>query len=433
MSRILVFGDSPGVRMVLETLPKEHVIGVVGAAIRPQYHEELRQLAKEIPVPLLIQPRATDETYEQFLIEIAVLKPQLIWVNSYSMKLHEDLLRIPSKGGINIHGALLPEYRGANPTQWAILNYETETGVTLHEMTASIDEGSIIDKRTVKLNFSDTYLDVYNRINLATRELIRENLLSICELDWAAQKQDESNATYRRRRKPEDGCFDWSWPVVDIYNLIRALVQPLPGAFYLNTNNEEIRIMNYQSLMTVINVKNNFTKGFEFHLSEIKMRPLAFDNIPEKKELELDKTLMSFFGLNEALSKENYDQWRENLLSNQVVRVLFSIESILGEEQIGLAQCTNFDWQSRSCEIEAYSFFGSNCSSPELLFQVLEPLIKFSFEELKLKSIKLKVPRKDDENIDLYKVGGFNKISEQKDLIGLELLNRSELKIVTNE
>ena len=81
--------------------------------------------------------------------------PDLIFVNSYSMIRPEDILAISRFGGINIHGALLPKYRGRNPTQWSILNSETSTGVTIHEMTEGIDEGAIIAQQEVPIYFKD--------------------------------------------------------------------------------------------------------------------------------------------------------------------------------------------------------------------------------------------------------------------------------------
>ena len=422
-SRIIVFGDTSGVAMVLDYISKDHVVGIVGASIRPQYFEGLRKLAEGISVPLYVQPKVTDETYDQFLMDIKGLTPQLILVNSYSMKLHDNLLSIPIKGGINIHAALLPQYRGANPTQWAITNYETETGVTMHEMTSSIDEGGIIDQRKVNLYFSDTYLNVYERLTVATKELIADNLESICEMSWIAHPQDETAAVYRRRRKPEDGQFDWSWSVIDIYNLIRAIVYPLPGAWFINASNEFEKITTYKSLMNVIIMKNQVTNSFEYSFGEIKIRPLNDDNCPEKEQMEADKGLMSFVNFEAFSSVAAYHEWKENILSCQVDCVLFSIEAIPHYDKIGLIQISQFNWKSKSCLIQLYNFEGKSLSAVKIIELILS-MSKFSFTELKLDKIRVELLTSQIENIDMYKSMGFeveSKNSQPSNVICMSL------------
>ncbi|MEI6837229.1 MAG: formyltransferase family protein, partial [Alcaligenaceae bacterium] len=155
--RILIFGDIPGIPQLLRHIPAEHLIGTVCAAIRPQYHDPLSDIAAFHELPLIIQPKVNSADYANFKVAIKQLAPDLILVNSYSMIVREDVLALARLGGINIHGALLPRYRGCNPTQWAILNGETLTGVTMHEMSAGLDEGAIIDQREVPLFFEDTW------------------------------------------------------------------------------------------------------------------------------------------------------------------------------------------------------------------------------------------------------------------------------------
>lgn len=134
--RILIFGDSSGVPLLLRHLPKETISGIVAAAIRPQYFEELKPLAHQMRVPFLVQPKWQSEFYEDFKQQVVDLRVDLIWVNSYSMIIRDDVLALTRLGGLNIHSALLPRNRGCNPIQWAILNGDHETGVTLHEIDA---------------------------------------------------------------------------------------------------------------------------------------------------------------------------------------------------------------------------------------------------------------------------------------------------------
>ena len=238
--RILLFGDIPGIPQLLRHVPVEHVIGIVGATIRPQYHTGLAAIAESHAIPFLIQPKVNSSNYTSFRSAVTQLAPDLIWASSYSMIVRQDVLRAARLGGINIHGALLPKYRGCNPTQWAILNGETETGVTMHEMSEGLDEGAIIDQRTVPLLFEDTWQTASARISVAKDELIKANLQIILSGQWQARRQGKSQSPYCRRRTPDDGHFDWNETVVDIYNKIRALLPPLPPAFYTDASGKKM-------------------------------------------------------------------------------------------------------------------------------------------------------------------------------------------------
>lgn len=234
MLNTICFGDILGLPQLLACLPDGMATTLVAASIRPQHHAALQELAAKHNVPLLIQPRRASAEYPAFVDRIRQLRPNLILVNSYSMLLPQELLSIPERGAINIHGALLPHYRGCNPMQWAIINRETETGVTMHYMDANLDTGDIIAQKRVPLLFEDTWLKVQQRIATATEELLTEQIPLILSGTNTRTPQSEEQAGYWRRRTPEDGCFDWSWKALDIYNLIRALVSPHQGAFYVD-------------------------------------------------------------------------------------------------------------------------------------------------------------------------------------------------------
>ncbi|MCK4394326.1 hypothetical protein KAX17_15605 [Candidatus Bipolaricaulota bacterium] len=230
--RILLFGDDCGLPRLLKVIPVELICGLVSAEIRPHQHTALRQLSKVYRLPLFIQPRATAEAYPAFVEKVRRLTPDLIIVNSYSMLIRPEILAIPRFGSVNIHGALLPQYRGSNPIQWALLNNETETGVTMHYMTAKFDAGDIIAQRRVPIYFEDSWLDVQARIGTATESMLVEEIPRLLAQTNARQPQDESKADYYKRRYPRDGLINWQRSVLYIYNLVRALVKPHPGAFY---------------------------------------------------------------------------------------------------------------------------------------------------------------------------------------------------------
>jgi methionyl-tRNA formyltransferase len=228
--RLVLFGDPVGLPQSLRARHDAEVVAVVGAAIRPAQHDAVAALADGIGVPFLVQPRRSDAAYPAFVERVSRLAPDLILVNSYSMILAPDLLAVPRHGAVNVHGALLPAYRGANPTEWALINGEQRTGVTIHALDAGIDTGPIIAQRAVPIRFEDTWLDVQRRVHGATDTLLAATLPAILSGDATACPQDAASGRHWRRRDAKDGCFSWSLPAIDIYNLVRALVAPHPGA-----------------------------------------------------------------------------------------------------------------------------------------------------------------------------------------------------------
>jgi methionyl-tRNA formyltransferase len=231
--RVLLVGDTHGVVQTLRVVPNLGMVGIVAAANRPQYHAELRTIAASHGAPLLIQPQRRAASYNDFIAAAAACRPELILCNSYSMILRDDLLALASAGAVNVHAGKVPEYRGANPIQWAIIGDEREAGVTLHHIAAEIDAGDVISERSVPIHFADTWRDVADRLAPAAESMLATELPGLLAgRVVAGHPQDPALAIMRRRRTPEDGRLDWSASVLRIYNQVRALVAPLPGAFY---------------------------------------------------------------------------------------------------------------------------------------------------------------------------------------------------------
>ena len=256
-TRIAIFGDEYGIPMLYKRIPLENICGIVVASIRPNSIDKVRNFLKDSNITLLIQPSKDSKRYSKFKKSMEELKPDLIWVNSYSMILREDILSIPYKS-INIHGGLLPQQRGCNPLQWAIIKNESFVGVSLHEMSIGIDEGNIISKISTEINMYDTWKAVHLRLVSITETLIDKFIQHAISLQWKSIPQDNSQATYFPRRKPADGEFSWDDNAIDIFNLIRALIPPMPGAFYFNSNGEKIFENNYLSFSSVIYKKYDF-------------------------------------------------------------------------------------------------------------------------------------------------------------------------------
>jgi methionyl-tRNA formyltransferase len=145
--------------------------------------------------------------------------------------IRDEILRIPRLGAFNIHGSLLPKYRGRAPINWAVIHGEKETGATLHRMIKRADAGDIVDQEVVPIGPDDTAFDVFNKVTAAAREVLERKLDAIKAGTAPRTPQDESQATCFGGRKPEDGRIDWRQSSESIYNLIRAVTHPYPGAF----------------------------------------------------------------------------------------------------------------------------------------------------------------------------------------------------------
>jgi methionyl-tRNA formyltransferase len=130
-----------------------------------------------------------------------------------------------------MHGSLLPKYRGRVPTNWAVIHGETETGATLHEMAAKPDAGAIIAQTPVPILPDDTAAQVFDKVTVAAEQTLWRVLPALLAGEAPHLPNDLSHGSYYGGRKPEDGRIDWTQPAQQVYNLIRAVAPPYPGAF----------------------------------------------------------------------------------------------------------------------------------------------------------------------------------------------------------
>ncbi len=252
--RVVLFGDPQGIPQLLASLGGHaDVLAIVQASIRPGQNAELQALATEAQAPLLVQPSWRDGAYAGFVAGLKTLEPDLFVINSYAMILRPDLLGVPRRGAVNIHGALLPHYRGANVTEWALINEERTSGVTMHVVDAGIDTGPIVAQATVPLDFTDTWFDVRQRINEATRGLLADKMPAVLAGGYEATPQGEGR--HWPRRSTKDGQFEWSLPLRQIYNLVRALVAPHPGAFWRRPDGAAATLDRWMSLAELAALK----------------------------------------------------------------------------------------------------------------------------------------------------------------------------------
>lgn len=173
-----------------------------------------------------------DDVNEPLWIErIATLGPEILFSFYYRRMLTERILQLAPGGAFNLHGSLLPAYRGRCPVNWVLVQGERQTGVTLHHMVRQADAGDIVGQHAVAITPDDTARTLYDKLCTAAGVLLDELLPLLKEGRAPRMPQDISLGSYFGGRKPTDGRIDWHWPAVRIYNLIRAVTDPYPGAF----------------------------------------------------------------------------------------------------------------------------------------------------------------------------------------------------------
>ena len=149
----------------------------------------------------------------------------------YRHMLGQPLLEAVRQGAYNMHGSLLPRYRGRVPINWAILHGERETGATLHRMTVKPDDGDIVDQCAVPILPDDTAQDVFRKVTVAAEICLSRALPGLIAGTARLRPQDPSQASYFGRRGPDDGRIDWQQSARRIHDLVRAVTHPYPGAF----------------------------------------------------------------------------------------------------------------------------------------------------------------------------------------------------------
>ncbi len=208
--------------------------GLVAVATHRESEEDRRawpsviELAARHHIPVLLSDRVRSERFERRLAELGV---DLIVSAYYRRILPPAVLALATRGAFNLHPSLLPAYRGRAPINWALLRGEKETGVTIHEMTERPDAGPIVAQRAVAIAESDDAATLSVKMARAAAALFEQTWPSLCSGSYTARPQDESKAFWVEKRGPEDGRIDWCRSAAEIYNLVRAVARPFPGAF----------------------------------------------------------------------------------------------------------------------------------------------------------------------------------------------------------
>ena len=209
----------------------EHVRAVVTHDDAPgegDWFESVADLARAHGLPVLT-PASPNEP--AIFERLAALEADVFVSVYYRKILGASLLALPRVAAVNLHGSLLPAYRGRAPLNWVLVNGETRTGVTLHHMTVDADAGDIVAQEPIDILPDDTALTLYGRMVKVGVDLLFEWYPAVRAGTAPRRPQDPTRATVVGRRRPEDGRVSWTWPASRIANMIRAVTHPYPGAF----------------------------------------------------------------------------------------------------------------------------------------------------------------------------------------------------------
>jgi methionyl-tRNA formyltransferase len=192
-----------------------------------RWYASLAEFATARAVPV-IAPTKPDY---RLLYRLHTLAPDFIFSFYYRQLLPAEFLAAARCGALNMHGSLLPRFRGRAPVNWAVLRGASETGATLHHMVSQPDAGDIVDQAAVPIRENDTAYDVFLRVANAAEIVLGRSLAPLIAGTAPCIPQDLSKGEYCGRRRPEDGRIDWSRGAREIHNLVRAVAPPFPGAF----------------------------------------------------------------------------------------------------------------------------------------------------------------------------------------------------------
>lgn len=244
--RVVMFGyQTWGHRTLRALLDSDHeVVGVVthprsDHAYEKIWDDSVAELGAEHDVPVLLRRRPGDA---ELLLAIKDAAPDIIVANNWRTWLPPEIFDLPPHGTLNVHDSLLPAYAGFSPLIWALINGETEVGVTAHRMDGELDAGDIVLQRAVPVGPYDTATDLFHKTVDLIGPIVTESLDLIASGRARWTPQDRGKASFFHKRSIEDSRIDWTWPAEDLERLVRAQSDPYPNAF-THYRGERIRIV----------------------------------------------------------------------------------------------------------------------------------------------------------------------------------------------
>ena len=192
------------------------------------WFSSVKSLAQEHGIPVITPADPHDE---ETLALLRAAQPDFLFSFYYRNMLKPAILSLPKRGCYNMHGSLLPKYRGRVPINWAVIHGEHESGATLHDMVEKPDAGAIIDQMAVPILPNDTAEEVFGKVLVAAELVLNRTLPLLVAGKAKRTPMDLSKGSYFGGRKAEDGRIAWAQSAVQIHNLVRAVTKPYPGAF----------------------------------------------------------------------------------------------------------------------------------------------------------------------------------------------------------
>jgi len=231
MKIVFMGNHTVGVIALKELLKHANVVAVFAY---PDHYDDgnlylsVKECAKKNNIPLFQHKGISDKQAEK---AISKFKPDLIVTADYKYILKKEVFDIPKFGAINFHPSLLPQYRGRAPVNWAIINGEKKCGLTVHYIADEVDTGDIILQKEIEIQTEDTIKDIHDKLFPLYKGLTCEIINLFKKGKPKGHKQNNAKATTFPARKPDDGLIDWRLKAADIYNFVRAITYPYPGAF----------------------------------------------------------------------------------------------------------------------------------------------------------------------------------------------------------
>ena len=245
MNRAVVFAyHNVGVRCLKVLLAHGvDVALVVTHADNPNetiWFDSVAATAAQYGIPVVVP---ADPNSAEFIAQLAGIRPDFLFSFYFRQMLKPALLATAARGAYNMHGSLLPKYRGRVPVNWAVLHGERETGATLHRMVEKPDAGEIVAQQAVPILPDDSAHEVFGKVTLAAEMALDRVLPQLIAGSAPHVMPDLKSGSYFGGRKPEDGRIDWSQSAQQIHNLVRAVAPPYPGAYFDLPDDRRLRLL----------------------------------------------------------------------------------------------------------------------------------------------------------------------------------------------
>lgn len=222
------------------------------------WFESVSELCRQRGIPFIAP---ADPATSELLAQVAAAQPDFIFSFYYRHMLPVTLLAQAKHGAFNMHGSLLPKYRGRVPINWAVLHGETETGATLHKMAEKPDAGAIVAQTAVPILPDDTAYEVFGKVVVAAEQTLYNVLPAMLAGQTPTLPNNLSQGSYFGGRKPADGEIDWNQPAQQVYNLFRAVAPPYPGAWTVSKDRIFVIGKAYLSDNFIENLPANLARG----------------------------------------------------------------------------------------------------------------------------------------------------------------------------